>query len=55
VWADRYGARIDSYRFPKGGDARTRWAGQVGQDGFALLDTIDTPQAPATARPRRQA
>src|SRR6266567_321464 len=28
-WADRYGARIDSYRFPQGEDARERWAGQV--------------------------
>jgi transposase len=45
-WADRYGARIDSYRFPQGEDARERWAGQVGRDGFALLDAIDTPQAP---------
>ncbi len=32
-WADRYGARIDSYRFPEGDDARRQWAGQVGRDG----------------------
>ncbi len=49
-WADRYGARIDSYRFPKGEDARTRWAGQAGQDGFTLLDAVDAPQAPAWLR-----
>ena len=49
-WADRYGARIDSYRFPKGEDARTRWAGQVGQDGFMLLNAVDAPQAPAWLR-----
>jgi transposase len=49
-WADRYGARIDSYRFPKGEDARTRWAGQVGQDGFMLLDAAGAPQAPAWLR-----
>ena len=48
-WADRYGARIDSYRFPKGEDARTRWAGQVGRDGFVLLDAIDTPPGPGRA------
>jgi transposase len=49
-WADRYGARIDSYRFPKGEDARARWAGQVGRDGFALLDAVGAPQAPAWLR-----
>jgi hypothetical protein len=26
-WADRYGTRIDSCRFPKGDDARARWLG----------------------------
>jgi Transposase DDE domain len=49
-WADRYGARIDSYRFPKGQDARTRWTGQAGRDGFTLLDAIGAPQAPAWLR-----
>ena len=49
-WAERYGARIDSYRFPKGQDARTRWAGQVGQDGFTLLDAAGAPQAPEWLR-----
>ena len=42
-WADRYGARIDSYRFPKGEDARGRWLGQVGRDGFTLLDAVTAP------------
>ena len=46
-WADRYGARIDSYRFPKGEDARGQWAGQVGRDGFMLLDAVGAPPAPA--------
>ena len=45
-WADRYGARIDSYRFPQGENARERWAGQAGRDGFALLDAVGAPQAP---------
>ena len=49
-WADRYGARIDSYRFPKGEDARARWAGQVGRDGFTLLDAVGAPQAPEWLR-----
>jgi hypothetical protein len=45
-WADRYGARIDSYRFPKGEETRARWLGQVGRDGFALLDAVTAPGAP---------
>lgn len=49
-WADRYGARIDSYRFPRGDDARERWAGQVGRDGFALLDAVAAPGAPEWLR-----
>jgi hypothetical protein len=40
----------DSYRFPKGEDARTRWAAQAGQDGFTLLDAVGTPRAPAWLR-----
>jgi transposase len=45
-WADRYGTRVDSYRFPKGEDARGRWLGQVGRDGFTLLDAVAAPGAP---------
>jgi transposase len=45
-WAERYGARIDSYRFPKGEDARARWLGQVGRDGFTLLDAVTVAAAP---------
>ncbi|MEV6869095.1 IS1182 family transposase [Streptosporangium subroseum] len=43
----RYGARVDAYRFPTGADARTRWAQAVGADGFALLEAIYAPTAPA--------
>ena len=49
-WADRYGARIDSYRFPRGDDARERWARQAGRDGFALLDAVTAPGAPQWLR-----
>ena len=45
-WVKRYGARVDSYRFPKGDNVRQEWAGQVGRDGFAVLDAIDAPAAP---------
>jgi transposase len=49
-WAGRYGARIDSYRFPKGEESRARWLGQVGRDGFALLDAVAAPGAPEWLR-----
>lgn len=49
-WAERYGARIDSYRFPKGDDVRTRWAEQVGRDGHLILDALAAPGAPAWLR-----
>ena len=50
AWADRYGARIDSYRFPQGQDVRRQWAEQVGRDGFTLLDAAGAPEAPAWLR-----
>ena len=31
---------------PQGENARERWAGQAGRDGFALLDAVGAPQAP---------
>jgi hypothetical protein len=37
-WAKRYGARVDSYRFPRGGNVRAEWAEQVGWDGFTVLE-----------------
>jgi hypothetical protein len=49
-WADRYGARTGSYRFPKGDDARRQRAGQAGRDGFTLLDAVGAPRAPAWLR-----
>ncbi|SNT55913.1 Transposase [Actinacidiphila glaucinigra] len=49
-WFERYGKRIDSFRFPKGTDARQRWALAVGEDGFALLQAVDAPDAPAWLR-----
>jgi transposase len=46
AWADRYGARIDTCRFPKGEDARRQWAEQAGRDGFTLLDAVSAPRVP---------
>ncbi|MBB4943801.1 hypothetical protein FHR32_008202 [Streptosporangium album] len=49
-WIERHGARVDAYRFPKGEDARTRWALRVETDGFALLEAVYAPGAPAWLR-----
>ncbi len=49
-WVKRYGARVDSWRFPKGENVRTEWAGQVGRDGFAVLEAVYAPGAPAWLR-----
>ncbi|MEU4164056.1 IS1182 family transposase [Actinoplanes sp. NPDC026670] len=49
-WTERYGAPVDSYRFPKGDDVRARWAEQVGRDGYLILDAIAAGGAPAWLR-----
>ncbi|MCA2191026.1 IS1182 family transposase, partial [Nonomuraea cavernae] len=49
-WIERYGRRVDSYRFPKGENARTQWATTAGQDGFALLEAIHAGDAPRWLR-----
>lgn len=33
-WLERYGKRVDDYRLPKGKQARTELAEQIGQDGW---------------------
>nr|WP_231905551.1 IS1182 family transposase [Streptomyces davaonensis] len=45
AWVERYGNKVDNYRFPKGENVRREWAERVGRDGFALLDAIDGPTA----------
>lgn len=49
-WVERYGAKVDNYRFPKGANVRREWAEQVGRDGFALLDAVGQATAPAWLR-----
>jgi transposase len=49
-WQDRYGARADSYRLPKGEPERGAFAVQVGTDGFALLEAVHRPDAPTWLR-----
>jgi transposase len=49
-WVKRYGARIDSYRFPQGDNVRQEWAEQVGRDGFTVLEAVYAPGAPIWLR-----
>lgn len=50
VWFERYGRRVEDYRLPKRQAERAALALAVGADGFALLDALDAPDAPAAAR-----
>ncbi|MFD4947948.1 transposase [Streptomyces sp. NPDC058409] len=49
-WVKHYGARIDSYRAPRGDNVRQEWAEQVGRDGFTILEAIHAPGAPCWLR-----
>lgn len=49
-WTRRYGARMDSYRLPHGRAERTEAAGQVGADGFRLLENVHAVDAPVWLR-----
>jgi len=44
-WYERYGKRIEDTRLPRDDDARLAYAQQVGEDGFALLAALTTPEA----------
>ncbi|MFI8879501.1 IS1182 family transposase [Streptomyces sp. NPDC055243] len=50
AWFERYGGRVDAYRLPRAEGARQDYLITVGQDGFALLEAIWTPEAPAWLR-----
>lgn len=40
-WYERYGSRMENYRFPKGDKARTELAASIGTDGLLLLSKVD--------------
>jgi transposase len=50
VWFERYGHRIEDYRLPKSQAKREALALEIGADGFRLLDALEAPEAPPTAR-----
>lgn len=49
-WVKHYGARVDSYRMPKGEAARAEWATTIGRDGFRVLEAVSGPDAPLWLR-----
>src|SRR5438445_2006516 len=57
AWYERYSRRIEESRLPKATAAREAYAHTVGEDGFMLLDALETPDAPAALRqvPRLEA
>ena len=57
AWYERYSRRIEESRLPKDTAEREAYAHTVGEDGFRLLDLLETPEAPAGLRelPRMEA
>src|SRR6267143_4619313 len=57
AWYERYSRRIEEARLPKDKAEREAYAHTVGEDGFMLLDALETPAAPAGLRelPRMEA
>jgi transposase len=50
AWLERYGPRVDEYRFPKGSEARQTLAAQTGADGVRLYQAATASDAPAWLR-----
>jgi transposase len=50
AWYERYSRRSEESRLPKGQAEREAYAHTVGEDGFLLLDALDTAEAPEGLR-----
>src|SRR6266446_8313764 len=50
AWYERYSRRIEASRLPKATAAREAYAQTVGEDGFLLLDALETPAVPEGLR-----
>jgi len=50
AWYERYSRRIEESRLPKDKAEREAYAHTVGEDGFMLLDALETPEAPTGLR-----
>jgi transposase len=49
-WYERYGARLEAYRFPKTETEREQLAIQIGQDGRQLLSWVYAPETSEAIR-----
>jgi transposase len=49
-WLERYGPRMDEYRFPKGAEQREALATQIGTDGIRLYRAATAEDAPVWLR-----
>lgn len=47
AWAERYAVRVEEYRLPQAAADRRVLETTIGQDGYALLDAVYDPSAPA--------
>jgi transposase len=45
-WVERYGHRVEDYRLPKGKAARDAYGLAVAEDGYILLNALNSPDAP---------
>jgi transposase len=50
AWLERYGSRVENYRFPTADAERQQLAATIGTDGFALLRAAYAPEAPSEVR-----
>jgi transposase len=50
TWAERYGHRMEQFRFPKAEVERQVLAAEIGADGYHLLAAIADPSSPAIVR-----
>jgi transposase len=50
AWYERYARRIEDSRLPKEPSRREAYAQTVGEDGFLLLDALESPEAPEPLR-----
>lgn len=47
AWYDRYSRRIEDRRLPKTDQKRESYAKTIGEDGFTLLDLVESAEAPS--------
>src|SRR3954454_23144124 len=50
AWFKRYAHRVEDSRLPRAAAERETYARAAGEDGFALLDRLDGPEAPEGLR-----